>query len=175
MKRALVMVGVMVFSSPALADPNPTLGGTIAVITTAAAITKHASTSRNFTEGRARPSANGSAMESTKKRRSAKATANAIRGRLSSAASFIPVVPKTWTSGEVCCGKTIFHFIRRNNRKALDRSKALARRLCHRALAHNHDRSDAVHNLDRNAFARSRDPHHVTARRLVQKPRGTDR
>jgi hypothetical protein len=27
MKRALVMVGVMVFSSPALADPNPTLGG----------------------------------------------------------------------------------------------------------------------------------------------------
>jgi hypothetical protein len=81
MKRALVMVGVMVFSSPALADPNPTLGGagvTIAVITTAAATTKHASTSRNFTEGLARSSANGSAMASTKKRRSAKATANAV-------------------------------------------------------------------------------------------------
>jgi hypothetical protein len=43
------------------------------------------------------------------------------------------------------------------------------------ALTHNHDRGDAVHNLDHNAFARSRDPHHVKAHRLVQKPRGTDR
>jgi hypothetical protein len=67
------------------------------------------------------------------------------------------------------------HFTRRHNRKALDRSKALARSLCHVALTHNHDRSDAVHNLDHNAFARSRDPHHVRAHRLVQKPRGTDR
>ena len=80
MKRTLVMAGVMVFSSPALADPNPTLGGRWgydAVITTAAATTKHASTSRNFTGGLARSSANGR-MASTKKRRSAKATANAV-------------------------------------------------------------------------------------------------
>jgi hypothetical protein len=56
-------------------------------------------------------------------------------------------------------------FIRRHSRKAVDRSRALARSLCRKAL---------VHNLDCNAFARSRDPHHVKAHRLVQKPRGTD-
>ena len=57
-------------------------------------------------------------------------------------------------------------FIRRHNREALDRGKALARSPCRKALAHN---------LDRNAFAHSRDPHHARALRLVQKPRGTDR
>jgi len=56
--------------------------------------------------------------------------------------------------------------IRRHNREALDRSKALARSPCRKALAHN---------LDRNAFARSRDPHDARALRLVQKSPGTDR
>ena len=56
---------------------------------------------------------------------------------------------------------TEFPFIRRHRRNAS------ARIPCRNASAHN---------LDRNAFARSRDPHDVWAHcRLVQKPRGTDR
>ena len=59
-------------------------------------------------------------------------------------------------------------FIRRH-------SKALARIPCRNALARIPSRNVA-HNFDRNAFARSRDPHDVGAHcRLVQKPRGTDR
>ena len=65
-------------------------------------------------------------------------------------------------------------FTRRHSRKAVDRSKALARSLCRKAFAHNLDRSAADHYLDHNAVAGSRDPHHVRAHRFVQKPRGTD-
>jgi hypothetical protein len=63
-------------------------------------------------------------------------------------------------------GKSIFHFIRRRSRKASDGSKA---------LAHSPRRKALAHNLDRNVFARNHDSHHVTAHRLGQKPRGTDR
>lgn len=60
-------------------------------------------------------------------------------------------------------------FIRRHSRNAL------ARIPCRNALACIPSRNVA-HNLDRNAFARSRDPHDVGAHcRPVQKPRGTDR
>jgi hypothetical protein len=95
-----------------------------------------------------------------------------------------------WPHGRLCMTSTrvrlgsiaesnettvIVPFIRRHNRRALDRSEALAGSPCRKALAHNLDRSAAAHNLDRNAFARSREPHHGMAHRLAQKPRGTDR
>jgi hypothetical protein len=61
-------------------------------------------------------------------------------------------------------------FIRRHSHKALARipyRNALDRSPC---------RNVSAHNLDRNAFARSRDPRDVWAHcRFVQKPRATDR
>ena len=60
-------------------------------------------------------------------------------------------------------------FIRRH-------SKAWARSPCRNALDRSPCRKALAHNLDHNAFARSRDPHDAWAHcRLVQKPRGTDR
>jgi hypothetical protein len=72
------------------------------------------------------------------------------------------------------CPRRIYSFIRRHSRKAVDRSRALARSLCRKGLARSLCRKALAHNLDCSAFARSRDPHHVRAHRLVQKPRGTD-
>jgi hypothetical protein len=71
----------------------------------------------------------------------------------------------SWQSQRKC---SYLPFIRRH-------SKALARIPCRNVLARIPSRNVA-HNLDRNAFARSRDPHDVGAHcRLVQKPHGTDR
>jgi hypothetical protein len=101
MKRALVMVGVMVFSSPALADPNPTLGGRWGY-------DRGDYYGRSYNEAREykqefyrgpckierKRERNGEYKEAT--------NCKGYRiGRLSSAA--LPAVPKTRTSGEVCC------------------------------------------------------------------------
>jgi hypothetical protein len=168
MKRALVMVGVMVFSSPALADPNPTLGGRWGYDRGDYYGRSYNETSRvqagilqGALQDRAQTGAQWRVQRSDEVQGLPLMPVEAASVRRPHLFQIITRVPKTRTSGEVCCraAELYLPLIRRNPRKALDRSKVSARNPYRKALAHNLDRSAGARNLDL-AF-RTRDTHHA--------------